>query len=326
LKGAYDKKDIPVSISIAQVGMRPSTKGKNSFQKSKMIQEKEKWMPMLRKGIRLAFVTALLILCVCSSANPGSTDGNTRYEIKVMEHAGDKAAPGISIPPLDKIVPTKTETATFSLGWFWGPDSRFGIVKGVVRTRVGYAGGTKRNPAYHDLGDHTETIQIDFDPTQVSYRELLDIFWDSHSPTTRVFSKQYQSIIFYHNAEQRRLAIETKDREAAKIHASIYTEIVPFSGFYMAENYHQKYLLQREQYLIKEFELMYPLLSDLINSTAAARVNGYLGGHGTYRDLQVEIHDFGLSQSAMTRLLNRVRAHGNWILCLSLENNKLLFL
>jgi peptide-methionine (S)-S-oxide reductase len=181
-------------------------------------------------------------------------------------------------------------------------------VKGVVSTRVGYAGGTKKNPTYHDLGDHTETIQIDFDPALVSYRELLDVFWNSHSPTNRAFSKQYRSIIFYHNAEQRRLAIETRKHEAAKIQAAIYTEIVPFSEFSMAEAYHQKYLLQLEPCLIKEFELMYPLPSDLINSTAAARVNGYLAGYGTYKDLQVEIHDFGLSQSARTKLLNRVRA------------------
>jgi peptide-methionine (S)-S-oxide reductase len=181
-------------------------------------------------------------------------------------------------------------------------------VKGVVRTRVGYAGGTKNNPTYHDLGDHAETLQVDFDPTQVSYGELLDIFWNSHSPTNRALSRQYSSIIFYHDAEQRRLAMETRDRESAKIQAAIYTEIVPFSEFYMAEAYHQKYLLQREPSLIKEFELMYPLPSDLINSTAAARVNGYLGGYGTYNDLQLEIDEFGLSQSARTKLLNRVRA------------------
>jgi peptide-methionine (S)-S-oxide reductase len=118
------------------------------------------------------------------------------------------------------------------------------------------------------------------------------------------------SIIFYHNAEQKRLAIETRDREAAKMQAAIYTEIVPFSEFYMAEAYHQKYLLKREPSLIKEFELMYPLSSELINSTAAARVNGYLGGYGTYNDLQIEIHDLGLSRSASTELLNRVHALG----------------
>jgi peptide-methionine (S)-S-oxide reductase len=118
------------------------------------------------------------------------------------------------------------------------------------------------------------------------------------------------SIIFYHNAEQKRLAIETRDREAAKIQAAIYTEILPFSEFYMAEAYHQKYLLKRAPSLIKEFDLMYPLSSDLINSTAAARVNGYLGGYGTYKDLLVEINDLGLSRSASTKLLNRVRALG----------------
>lgn len=180
-------------------------------------------------------------------------------------------------------------------------------MKGVVRTRVGYAGGTKTNPTYHDLGDHAETIQIDFDPIQVSYRELLDIFWNSHSPTTRAFSRQYSSIIFYHNADQKRLAIETRDRAAEKMKAAVYTEIRPFSAFYMAEYYHQKYLLQGEPSLIKELELMYPLPSDLINSTAAARVNGYLGGYGTYEGLQVEIYDLGLSPSARTKLLNRVR-------------------
>jgi len=180
-------------------------------------------------------------------------------------------------------------------------------VKGVVRTRAGYAGGTKKNPTYHDLGDHTETIQIDFDPNSVSYSELLDIFWNAHSPTNRALSRQYMSIIFYHNEEQRRLAIETRDREAKTLQASIYTKIVPFTAFYMAENYHQKYLLQREPWLIKEFEIMYPQPADFINSTAAARVNGYLGGYGTYKDLQLEINSFGLSQSARTRLLNRYR-------------------
>jgi peptide-methionine (S)-S-oxide reductase len=144
----------------------------------------------------------------------------------------------------------------------------------------------------------------------VSYEELLDIFWNSHSPTTRALSKQYRSIIFYHNAEQRRLATETRDREAAKLQAAIYTEIVPFSKFYTAEAYHQKYLLQLEPSLIKEFERMYPLPSDLINSTAAARVNGYLGGYGTYKDLQAEIQEFGLSRSARTKLLNEVRSRG----------------
>ena len=104
--------------------------------------------------------------------------------------------------------------------------------------------------------------------------------------------------------------METRARQAAKTQGTIYTEIMPFSEFYMAEAYHQKYLLRQEPSLLKEFQLMYPGASDLINSTAAARVNGYLGGHGTYKDLQVEINDFGLSQSGSKKLMDMVRSMG----------------
>jgi peptide-methionine (S)-S-oxide reductase len=178
----------------------------------------------------------------------------------------------------------------------------------VVRTRVGYAGGTTKNPTYHNLGDHTETIQIDYDPTQISYEELLNIFWDSHNPAARPWSRQYMSIVFYHNDEQKRLAIETRDREAARIQGTIFTEIVPASEFHLAEDYHQKYRLQQVSELVREFGIMYPDDADFVNSTAAARVNGYLGGYGTFAQLQAEIDSFGLSSSGSNRLLEIVRS------------------
>ena len=106
----------------------------------------------------------------------------------------------------------------------------------MIRTRVGYAGGTMKNPTYHNLGDHTETIQIDYDPTQISYEELLDVFWDSHNPTSRPWSRQYMSIVFYHDEEQKRSAIETRDREGSRREGVIFTEIVPASQFYLAED------------------------------------------------------------------------------------------
>jgi len=77
---------------------------------------------------------------------------------------------------------------------------------------VGYAGGTKKNPTYHSLGDHSETIEIEFDPKKISYKELLDIFWESHEPTVRSFSRQYASFIFFHSEEQKKLAQETKEQ------------------------------------------------------------------------------------------------------------------
>jgi peptide-methionine (S)-S-oxide reductase len=178
----------------------------------------------------------------------------------------------------------------------------------VVRTRVGYAGGTTKDPTYYNLGDHTETIQIDYDPTQVSYEELLNVFWDSHNPAQRPWSRQYMSIVFYHNDEQKRLAMETRDREAARRQSEIFTEIVPASEFYLAEAYHQKYRLQQVPDLMKEFSAMYPADEDLVDSTAAARVNGHLAGYGTVEALQAELSSLGLSPEGSQKLLDIMRA------------------
>ncbi|MGB6873871.1 MAG: peptide-methionine (S)-S-oxide reductase, partial [Dehalococcoidia bacterium] len=170
------------------------------------------------------------------------------------------------------------------------PDSIFGSLDGVVRTRVGYAGGTTESPTYHNLGDHTETIQIDYDPTQISYEQLLDIYWDSHNPTVRPWSKQYMSIVFYHNSEQRELAMETKQREEASSGRQVYTEIIPFFEFYLAEDYHQKYHLQQVPELMEELAAIYPNFADFIDSTAVARINGYVGGHVTFQELQEQLN------------------------------------
>jgi len=178
----------------------------------------------------------------------------------------------------------------------------------VVRTRVGYAGGTAADPTYNNLGDHTETIQMDYDPTQVSYQELLDVFWSSHNSTIRPWSRQYMSIAFYHDEEQRRLAEETREREAAKLGRQIFTEIVPASKFYLAEAYHQKYRLRGRRDLMEEFYRIYPDEDDFVDSTAAARVNGYLGGHGTLEALEAEIEDLGLSAEGRQKLVDIVAA------------------
>ena len=174
----------------------------------------------------------------------------------------------------------------------------------MIRTRVGYAGGTKENPTYRSLGDHSETIQIDYDPTQITYQDLLDLFWDSHNPTVRPWSRQYASIIFYHNEEQRQLALETKEREAARYGHEILTEIVPFSNFYRAEDYHQKYRLQQVPELIDAFHAIYPGTDEFVDSTATARVNGYLGGYGTLETVQSELENLGLSQASTQELLD----------------------
>ena len=176
----------------------------------------------------------------------------------------------------------------------------------MVRTRVGYAGGTKKNPTYHSLGDHSESIQVDFDPLQISYEKLLEIFWAAHDPTARSWSRQYKAAVFFQNDAQQKLAIETRDREAARRKTKILTEMVPFTGFFLAEGYHQKYYLRQNPDLLKEFTAMYPQEGEFINSTAAARVNGYLAGYGTAENLLNEVGSLGLSPEERKKLLDRV--------------------
>ena len=173
----------------------------------------------------------------------------------------------------------------------------------MVRTRVGYAGGSKASPTYQDLGDHSETIHVDYDPAKISYQELLDVFWASHNPTARPWSRQYASLIFYHNEEQRRLAEASLAREEGRRGGRIYTEIVPFDKFYRAETYHQKYRLQQVPALVGELRALYPQDNDWIDSTVAARANGYLGGYGPLDGVKAAVEELGLSAEAEARLL-----------------------
>ncbi len=177
----------------------------------------------------------------------------------------------------------------------------------MVRTRVGYAGGEKANPTYYNLGDHSETIQIDYDPAQITYAELLEVFWSSHNPITPSFRRQYASFIFYHNEEQKRLAEESKTREEARRGLELYTDIVPFATFYWAEGYHQKYMLQNTPTFAREYDAIFAREDDFVNSTATARVNGYLGNHGDLAQLQTELDGLGLSAEASEKLLSTVR-------------------
>jgi peptide-methionine (S)-S-oxide reductase len=179
----------------------------------------------------------------------------------------------------------------------------------VVRTRVGYAGGTTRNPTYHNLGDHSESVEVVYDPSRISYEKLLEIFWASHDPASRPWSRQYMAAIFYHDEGQKLLAERTRDREARRIGRAVHTGIFPASVFTPAEEYHQKFQLRRHPELMKGLLAAYPDPKDLVSSTAAARLNGYLGGHGTYAGLAAEIDGFGLPPEGRKTLLAIVRGN-----------------
>ena len=132
------------------------------------------------------------------------------------------------------------------MGCFWEPDDFFSKEPGVLRTTVGYSGGTKESPTYEDLGDHTETTEIEFDPNQTSYEVLLKNFFKHHDPTQEN-STQYRSVIFTHDDEQKRQAEATLAKAQAKTNKKILTTIEPARTFYKAEEYHQKYLQKKRQ-------------------------------------------------------------------------------
>ncbi|XP_022695812.1 peptide methionine sulfoxide reductase-like isoform X3 [Varroa jacobsoni] len=188
---------------------------------------------------------------------------------------------------------TGAEIATIGMGCFWGVEALYGATPGVLRTRVGFTGGDVQNPNYHDLADHTEGTELEYDPAVITYEGILDFFWKKHDPTEK-HKCQYKSIIWYHSDDQKAIAERTLKEAQKRFSKPIVTEIAPAKVFYNAERYHQKYRLQGHK------ELMTILknagMDDIITSHVAARLNGYLGGHGSLAQFQSE--DLGLPDEA----------------------------
>lgn len=145
-----------------------------------------------------------------------------------------------------------TEKATFGAGCFWGVEARFIKVEGVIDAVSGYSGGITDNPTYKQVctnkTGHAEVVQVTYDPSIVSYEDLLEIFWNIHNPTTLNrqgwdIGTQYRSVVFYHNEEQKEKALRLKEKldKSGKYRKPIVTEIVPLNKFYRAEEYHQRY-------------------------------------------------------------------------------------
>lgn len=146
--------------------------------------------------------------------------------------------------------------ATFGAGCFWGVEATFRKVAGVRSARVGYSGGSVENPTYEDVCSgktgHAEVVQVEYDPLEVSYEDLLEVFWDCHDPTTvnrqgPDIGTQYRSAVFFHAADQESAAITSKEKlqSSGRYPSPIVTEITPAEAFYLAEDYHQRYLEKR---------------------------------------------------------------------------------
>lgn len=146
------------------------------------------------------------------------------------------------------------EYATFAMGCFWGPQALFSALPGVLRTKVGYIGGTTKNPSYGEvcsgMTGYAEAVEIEYDHSRITYRQLLDLFWKHHDPTTKNkqgpdYGSQYRSALFYHSSEQKKLAEASKAAHEQKLGKKIVTEIVKAPEFYRAEAYHQNYLQKK---------------------------------------------------------------------------------
>ena len=147
------------------------------------------------------------------------------------------------------------EKATFGAGCFWGVEEAFRQLEGVSATAVGYEGGKLARPTYKDVctdrTGHAEVVEVDFDPSKISYDRLLDVFWHSHNPTSLNrqgpdIGTQYRSVIFFHSPEQEKAAKASRDKlQKTGYKSPIVTQIVPAETFWKAEDYHQQYLAKR---------------------------------------------------------------------------------
>lgn len=201
------------------------------------------------------------------------------------------------------------ETATFGMGCFWGPEARFGSLPGVLRTRVGYAGGTTLNPIYRQMGDHTETLEIDFDPAVLPYEEVLKHFWENHYPNRDEYKgRQYISLLRFHSVQQQETIGRIKEEMECRLGEKIETEIAPYWDFTLAEERHQKYYLKRYPRILGQLAQHYPNAESLQDSIFAARLNGFAKGFGNREKLKEEIRDWNISEESRRVLVETLMA------------------
>ncbi len=161
------------------------------------------------------------------------------------------------------------------------------------------------------MGDHTEVLQVEFNPEAIPFEEILDVFWGNHNPLRLgIKPRQYMSILFYHCEEQRVKMLDKKQEWELNLKGVIQTEMTPFTTFYQAEDYHQKYYLKRYKSATETLSILFPSHEEFIQSTLVARLNGFVKGYGTLEGIRREIAEWGLNESdqeALQKLLKTLK-------------------
>lgn len=193
-------------------------------------------------------------------------------------------------------------TATFGMGCFWGPAAEFAILEGVLRTRVGYSGGTLTTPTYEELGNHIEVFEVDYDPTTISYESLVRYYFDTFDTTERPFSRRVHTVIYYRSQAERRAAEAVKREVEQSLNRAVYTEIDAFDRFYLAEEKHQLSYLKMEISLYEELSQIFPEHDQQLLSILASRLNGHIAGYGTEETLSELLEKSSLSVVSRDRM------------------------
>ena len=215
----------------------------------------------------------------------------------------------LGIPSLPLYEPdVETMQATFGMGWFYHPEALYGGTKGVIHTRVGYAGGASKDPGYQDLEDHTEAVNISYDPKIVTFQKLISLFWENHNPRIPT-QQQYKSIIFYHDEEQKIIAQNSLLLAQQNTSTEIHTEIHPSKAYYVAENYHQKYILQQHPWLIVALQIQTG--DEFIRNHVCAKLNGYLAGYSELQEFDMVAEQLGLSKKMIEYIGTQMKKSQN---------------
>ena len=216
----------------------------------------------------------------------------------------ERTEPGTADPLLLEDAPVSlpdgSATATFGMGCFWGPDARFGALEGVARTRVGYAGGIDSDPSYFTLGDHTEVVQVDYDPEVLSYEDLLEVFWKNHDWASTAPKRQYRSVVLFHDDDQYETARRERTALEDRTGRSAAVDIERLETFHLAEPAHQKYELRSRPIIGDELEALYG--DAFLDSTVVARLNGFVAGHGGLERKEAFLAALDLPPAVLTEL------------------------